>query len=120
MTRALITTAALSAMTIGVFGCNNKSASIPTNSSVADVSAPAPTPAYQPAPQPVQPIAYDSTPTASASALGNGNYTVKRGDTLYGIARSRYGDGKQWTKITQANPGLKPETLKVGQTFTLP
>jgi 5'-nucleotidase len=52
--------------------------------------------------------------------MGSGSYTVKKGDTLYGIARQRYGDGKQWSKIAQANPGLRPETLKVGQTIVIP
>ena len=120
MTRAFIATAALSVMTVGVVGCNNKSASIPTNSTVADVSTPAPAPAYQPAPQPVQPVSYDSTVSPSANTMAGGSYTVKRGDTLYGIARQRYGDGKQWTKIAQANPGLQPNTLKVGQTIVVP
>ena len=39
-------------------------------------------------------------------AAGNGSYTVKKGDTLYRIAKDHYGDGKQWTKIASANPGV--------------
>jgi 5'-nucleotidase len=110
---------------LGVAGCNNnkKTADIPASGSVTDVTAPAPvTPAYQPAPQPVQPVAYDSTTTLAPAggSMGSGSYTVKKGDTLYGIARQRYGDGKQWNKIAQANPGLRPETLKVGQTIVIP
>ena len=30
-------------------------------------------------------------------------YTMKAGDTLYGLARRFYGDGKLWTKIFEAN-----------------
>jgi nucleoid-associated protein YgaU len=122
-------TIALAAMTgASLVGCNNKkTSSIPASESVADVTptpAPAPMPAYQPAPQPVnQPVVYDSvqpTQASAAGAIGGGSYTVKKGDTLYSIARARYGDGKQWSRITAANPGLRPESLKVGQTITIP
>ncbi|HEY7087351.1 MAG TPA: LysM domain-containing protein [Tepidisphaeraceae bacterium] len=107
-------------------GCSGtkKTYGVPQSESVTDVSAPAPAPAPMPAaPQPVaQPVVYDNmttTPAASGS-IGGGSYTVKRGDTLYSIARNKYGDGKQWTKIATANPGLRPETLKVGQTIVVP
>lgn len=93
------------------------------NDSVTDVAAVAPAPAYQPSPMPApQPVMYDNQPgmASSSGAIGGGSYTVKKGDTLYSIARQRYGDGKQWTKIASANPGLKPQSLRVGQSITLP
>ena len=125
MKQALYTIALAAVTGVSLVGCNNKkTSSIPASESVADVTpAPAPIPAYQPAAQPVnQPVVYDSVqPVATAGgAIGGGSYTVKRGDTLYSIARSRYGDGKQWSRITAANPGLRPESLKVGQTITIP
>ena len=49
-----------------------------------------------------------------------GQYKVKKGDTLYRIAKNRYGDGKKWTEIASANPGLTPRSLKVGQTIVIP
>jgi 5'-nucleotidase len=49
-----------------------------------------------------------------------GKYTVKAGDTLYHIALTHYGDGKQWKKIVAANPGLDSAHLRVGQKITLP
>ena len=62
-----------------------------------------------------------STPTAhQAKPLAANQYQVKSGDTLYAIARNTYGDGKQWTRIASANPGLSPSSLKAGQTITLP
>ena len=104
-------------------------------SSSADTAAltPAPT-AYQPAPQPytpspvaAQPVVYDSAPAqpaaataAPAPAISGGTYTIKKGDTLYSIARSRYGHGSEYTRIVSANPGLSPTSLKVGQTITIP
>ncbi len=84
--------------------------------------------AYNP-PAPVQTMAPDpalAAPSASASpasaggAAGGNTYTVKKGDTLWRIAASRYGDGKKWHEIADANPGLSPSSLRVGETITLP
>jgi 5'-nucleotidase len=114
-------------------GCQNKTGGVPTSSSAMDVSPQpemAATPSYTAAP--AQPV-YDSAPVVASSVtpsyssgsgasseIGGGAYVVKKGDTLYGIARTHYGDGKQWRKIAEANPGLSPSSLKVGQTITLP
>src|SRR4051812_46300267 len=93
-----------------VVGCHSSKKDVPVSTSVTDVTAtPAPTatPAYTPVPNPAPQPAYASvsdsiTPPSStggtAGAISGGSYTVKRGDTLYGIARARYGDGKQWRK----------------------
>lgn len=56
----------------------------------------------------------------SSSTSGGSTYTVQKGDTLFKIAKEHYGDGKQYTKIVAANPGLDPSRLKVGQKITLP
>jgi 5'-nucleotidase len=120
-------------------GCQNKSGGVPTSGSALDVSTPAPytpasysAPAYSAGPSataaPIQPV-YDSAPpmtsvtpayNSGSGFAGGGSYVVKKGDTLYGIARAHYGDGKQWQKIMAANPGVSPSSLKVGQTLTLP
>jgi 5'-nucleotidase / UDP-sugar diphosphatase len=55
----------------------------------------------------------------SSSSVG-GKYTVKAGDTLFRIAATHYGSGKEWKKIAAANPGLDPKHLRVGQKITLP
>jgi nucleoid-associated protein YgaU len=47
-------------------------------------------------------------------------YTVEESDTLTYIARQKYGDGKYWTKIRDANPGIDPDHLLVGQVLILP
>ena len=110
---------------VGCASNKNKTA----DAGVMDVTAPANannTPSAYSPPQPIaaQPVTYDTMPNNSTASgampTTGGSYTVKKGDTLYSIARTRYGDGKQWQKIASANPGLRPETLKVGQTITIP
>src|SRR5207302_8274211 len=91
-------------------GCAAKK---PMSSSVTEPLTPAPV-AYQPAPQPytppptaAQPVTYDAAPAATVAATPaatGGSYTVKKGDTLYSIAKSHYGSGNQYTKIVAANP----------------
>ena len=113
-----------------VGGCSNTASRKPVSSSVTEPLTPAPV-AYQPAPQPYtppptaqQPVTYDAAPTATVAAAPaaatGGSYTVKKGDTLFSIAKSHYGNGNQYTKIVAANPGLSPQKLKAGQTITLP
>ena len=126
MTRALALIVVIGIMSLTEMGCQ-QSKKTDVAEGATDVTAPTQSyaaaspaqPAYAPAPQPVVYDTTTTTPQASATS-GSGAYTVKRGDTLYSIARTRYGDGKQWQKIASANPGLRPETLKVGQTITIP
>ena len=73
-----------------------------------------------PLPEP-GPMTY--TPPAAESAApvgGAGTYTVKPGDTLWKISTQQLGDGKRWKDIVQANPGLEPTKLKVGQIIKIP
>jgi nucleoid-associated protein YgaU len=126
------TLAALVVAGLAIAGCkNDKNGTMNANPAVTEVApapiaAPAPQ-AYVPPPQPVavQPVTYDAAPAAGAPAAapavaGAGNYTVKKGDTLYSIAKARYGNGNQYARIVSANPGLTPERLKVGQTIAIP
>jgi 5'-nucleotidase len=130
ITKALLPCAAIALVSAG---CQQKATQVPASSdlTVTPVATPAAaTPVYSAVPVPsstAQPVTYDSTsstPTASAGSTGapasGSTYVVKPGDTLYGIARRLYGDGKQWQRIAAANPGLSPQMLKVGQTINLP
>ena len=112
---------------VAAVGCAKKG-EIPTNESVTDISV-APVPprepalAYAGAPSAQQPAYYDTSVTQTPGGAGagvGGSYTVKKGDTLFGIAKTAYGNGNQWQRIAAANPGLSPGTLKAGQTITLP
>jgi len=82
-------------------------------------------PSITPPPQPMPAVVETQTPAvpaaSTAAAIPAGQrYTVKQGDTLYHIAKVRYGDGKQWQRIAGANPGITPTTLKVGQVLIMP
>ncbi|MEG4960311.1 MULTISPECIES: LysM peptidoglycan-binding domain-containing protein [unclassified Microcoleus] len=51
------------------------------------------------------------------------SYTVKEGDTLYGIAEQFYGDGNEWEQIYLANQeviGDNPDLILPGQQLTIP
>jgi LysM repeat protein len=111
------------------YGCASKKPgnSIPTNQEVTDLR-PLPQPptemAYTAAPAP-EPLV-TQTPTAATpagpvyAAPYGATYTVKKGDTLFRIAKDHYGDGKQWQRSASANPGVTPNALRVGQKLVVP
>ncbi len=47
-------------------------------------------------------------------------YTIASGDTLYDIAVEKYGDPAYVRTIQEANPGLDPSRLRVGDRIVLP
>jgi 5'-nucleotidase len=73
----------------------------------------APVPAIEQAPS-------HAAPTIKLAKSESKTYVVKPGDTLFRIARNRYGEGSAWHNIAAANPGLSPATLKAGQTLVMP
>ncbi|OGG12536.1 hypothetical protein A3D77_04300 [Candidatus Gottesmanbacteria bacterium RIFCSPHIGHO2_02_FULL_39_11] len=56
-------------------------------------------------------------PTAVSTSK---TYTVKRGDTLWGIAVQVYADGFAWPKIAQANRLANPQLIHAGNRFVIP
>jgi 5'-nucleotidase / UDP-sugar diphosphatase len=121
--------AALGVLAVAGCAANKPTSALQPTPAVSQL-APAPAPIAEPAAEtaaPDQSTAMDtSTPTPmtdttpASSGSGGGQYTIKPGDTLYRIAVTHYGSGKQWKKIIAANPGLSPSHLRVGQTITLP
>ncbi len=47
-------------------------------------------------------------------------YTVKRGETLFGIARTVYGDAGRWREIASLNALSYPHDLRRGLRLRLP
>lgn len=59
--------------------------------------------------------------TKSKNPTATTSYTIKSGDTLWGIAKKVYGDGSKYTKILAANSDIKnPNLIYVGQVITIP
>ena len=84
----------------------------------APYAAPSPIVTRTPARTPAAPVA--SAAPAPASAGGGKSYLVQKGDTLFRIAKTHYGDGNRWQQIAMVNPGLTPATLKAGATIVVP
>ena len=104
-------------------GCQQQQASKPMTDSAALDVTPAPEQVAYSSPAPMQTMTPDPALSSGAPAAGaaSGNtYTIQKGDTLWKIATAKYGDGKKWHEIADANPGLSPSDLRVGQTISLP
>jgi putative chitinase len=57
---------------------------------------------------------------AATTSLGNKQYTVAHGDSLWKIALAQYGDGYQWSTIAQANNLANPDLIHAGNVLVLP
>lgn len=85
-----------------------------------------PAAAYEPTPEPILEPAPMVTPSAEPAPVfvvetpATRSYTVRQGDTYYGIAARELGDGKRWQEIADLNPGIPANRLPIGATLTLP
>lgn len=59
---------------------------------------------------------------SASTAPKTTTYTVKKGDTLWGIAKKYYGNGAKYTRIYEANKSKikNPNLIYPGQVFTIP
>jgi nucleoid-associated protein YgaU len=97
-------------------------------------AAPGGTSAFAPSSTPLTPSGFDTTPmpgysdpigatpapVAAATTTPGGTHTVAKGETLGDISATHYGTTKHWRKIVEANPGLDPARLKIGQVIQIP
>ena len=51
---------------------------------------------------------------------GTKKYTVKKGDTLWVIAKKYYGDGSKYSKIAKENNLVDPNKINIGQVLIIP
>ncbi len=63
-------------------------------------------------------LVLEGNKTADDKAVAEGEYVVKKGDSLWNIAVANYGDGFRWTEIVKDNE-LKTTVLEVGQKIKL-
>lgn len=57
---------------------------------------------------------------ASTEATVKGEHTVAKGESLWKIAQSYYGDGYKWVEVAKANNISDANAIEVGQKLTLP
>lgn len=59
-------------------------------------------------------------PSKTTSAPKTRTYTVRKGDTLWGISIKYYGTGTKWRKIADANKIKNVNSIKPGQVLKIP
>jgi len=79
----------------------------------AATPAPASTPAPAATPAP-------ATQAAAPAAPAAGDYTIKKGDTYWWLAKKLLGAHNRWPELQAANPDLKPQDLPVGGSLKIP
>ncbi|HUU09878.1 MAG TPA: LysM peptidoglycan-binding domain-containing protein [Phycisphaerae bacterium] len=90
-------------LAFSVAGCAKKREEELPQIDPAELQATAPAPAMTaetPMVEVEKPV--PAVPAVPAQPSGE-TYTMKRGDTLYSLAKRFYGDGKLWTRIADAN-----------------
>ncbi len=65
--------------------------------------------------QPLPPVETTPPPVTEGKV-----HVVKSGEVLGDIAQQYLGSAKKWKDLVQANPGLDPKSLKVGQKINIP
>jgi LysM repeat protein len=97
-------------------------APVPASMFTPAAEAAAPKAPVAPAPSTQTPVVPAAAPAPVAAPAGGPSqkYLVQKGDTLFRIAKTKYGDGNRWQQIASANPGLTPASLKAGSTIVVP
>jgi 5'-nucleotidase len=95
------------------------SAAVPAATPAPAAPAPAPATTAQ-APTVTAPATVEAQGQTTPPAAGPSKYTVVKGDSLWKIAESTYGDGEKWTDISKANKLRHPDIILVGEELELP
>lgn len=60
------------------------------------------------------------TPGPTSADVPETTHVVAEGETLSDISKKHWGKASLWSLIVDANPGLRPEALRKGQTIKIP
>jgi len=113
----LLVVALCMSVAVVVGGCGGSSATpLPTLPPVTEPPLATESPAVETLAPQTEPPAATAKPTQKPSTEGT-RYRIKKGDTLWAIA-NKYGVTVK--ALTKANPGIKPNALKVGQVIIIP
>ncbi|MCA1439809.1 5'-nucleotidase C-terminal domain-containing protein [Ensifer sp. IC4062] len=66
------------------------------------------------------PAAAPAQPSTEAAVAGPQKHVIARGDTLWDLAESYYGNGVLWQRISDANGEPAPRRLEVGRELAIP
>ena len=98
------------------------STSEPAPAAPAPAAPAAPAPSAQPAPAPApsaEPAPATPAPAASAPATPS-THVIAAGDTFWDLAKTFYGDGAEWRKLSEANGSPNPRHLRIGEEIQVP
>ena len=77
--------------------------------------------------KPANPTTWVARILVKESLKNNSSYTVQKGDTLWEIAKAKYGNGSDWHKILESNkdkvgflPNGSQARIEIGQELRLP
>ena len=62
----------------------------------------------------------DTTASEPAATMSESKHVIVSGDTLWDLAKTAYGDGHMWKKISAANGDPRPRALAIGSELTIP
>ncbi len=113
-----------------IAGCNasgkSGAAAEPAVSMVDSYTPPVEEAAYEADPYAIYgspaPVESGFEPLPSTSSIAPRYHTVAKKDTLYGLARTYYGDQRRWRDIYDANCSTisDPNKIRVGQRLLIP
>jgi len=84
----------------------------------------APAPSVEPTPAPAAPAPSAEPPPAPAPAASApatpSTHVIVAGDTFWDLAKTFYGEGAEWRKLSEANGSPNPRHLRIGEEIQVP
>jgi nucleoid-associated protein YgaU len=67
-----------------------------------------------------KPVATVKQAEKVSQTISGDKYTIQKGDSLWSISVSAYGDGYKWTSVAKANKLVNPNVIHPGNVLSLP